>query len=300
MVAGSLALAASLYGIPSIADGELVAVASQVSEDYVRAKLPGGSFQPETYAFGKGGRWSGTARDPSIDDLPFVTIAHAIAGPLQEQSYLPTKDPNTTRLLLMVYWGTTHPPEHASDTLAFQRTADASNAWQQAKAAGDAWKQAKTAGDPGATIDADAAFTAAFSMLAAENAQRDHANKQTASLLGYNSLWETTAGFEHTPLNTRRQDMIDELEGCRYFVILMAYDFQLMWKQKKVKLLWETRFSISEHHNEFDQQLAAMAQGAAKFFGRDSHGLVHREQSGHVDLGELKILGTVPEPGKKK
>jgi hypothetical protein len=33
----------------------VTAVAAKVSPDYIRAKLPDGTFVPETYAFGKGG-----------------------------------------------------------------------------------------------------------------------------------------------------------------------------------------------------------------------------------------------------
>jgi len=37
----------------------VTAVSAKVSKDYVRTKLPDGSFQPEAYAFGEGGKWPG-------------------------------------------------------------------------------------------------------------------------------------------------------------------------------------------------------------------------------------------------
>ena len=85
--------------------------------------------------------------------------------------------------------------------------------------------------------------------------------------------------------------MITELEEARYFVVLMAYDFQLMWKQKKPKLLWETRFSVGVRRHAFDQQLPIMALQASRYFGQESHGVVHREvPEGKVELGELKTV----------
>src|ERR1017187_2954027 len=45
----------------------VTAVASRVSKGYVRTRLPDGSFQPEEYAFGNGGRLDGPFRDASID-----------------------------------------------------------------------------------------------------------------------------------------------------------------------------------------------------------------------------------------
>ena len=43
--------------------GEIEAVASKVAKDYVRKKLPDGTFQPETYVFGKGDDWRGARVD---------------------------------------------------------------------------------------------------------------------------------------------------------------------------------------------------------------------------------------------
>jgi hypothetical protein len=45
--------------------------------------------------------------DATIDKLSFIDVAHVIAPPLAEQKYLPAKDPKATKLLIMVYWGTT-------------------------------------------------------------------------------------------------------------------------------------------------------------------------------------------------
>ncbi len=89
--------------------------------------------------------------------------------------------------------------------------------------------------------------------------------------------------------------MLNELEEDRYFVVLMAYDFQLLLKQKKHKLVWETRFSMREHVNAFDKQLPAMVLGASKYFGKDSNGLIHDTiPEGRVDVGDIKSLGEVP------
>ena len=133
-----------------------------------------------------------------------------------------------------------------------------------------------------------------FRSVAAENRSRDQLDAQNAALLGYDSLWNATSGLQGTPLEQRRQDVADELEHDRYFVVLMAYDFQKMWKLKKHELLWETRFSVRQRGVAFDQQLSEMAQDASHFFGKDTHGLVRMElPTGRVDVGALKSLGAV-------
>jgi hypothetical protein len=70
----------------------------------------------------------------------------------------------------------------------------------------------------------------------------------------------------------------------------------MLWKQKKRKLVWETRFSIDQHKNDFDKALQPMAQYASQFFGQATNGLVRtRLPEGHVDIGEVRSLGTVPD-----
>jgi hypothetical protein len=71
----------------------------------------------------------------------------------------------------------------------------------------------------------------------------------------------------------------------------MAYDFQMMWKEKKAKLLWEARFSVRERGDDFSKELALMAACAAPYFGRTSGKLIHKPlPEGRVEVGEIKTL----------
>ena len=71
-------------------------------------------------------------------------------------------------------------------------------------------------------------------------------------MLGYDSKRQGTIGTdtgrirEFSALRKGREDLVSEIEVDRYFVVLLAYDFQVLWKEKKHKLLWETRFSINQ------------------------------------------------------
>jgi hypothetical protein len=83
----------------------------------------------------------------------------------------------------------------------------------------------------------------------------------------------------------------DEFNADRYFVLLKAYDFQVARKEKRLKLLWETRFSIRRQGVDFATELPAMSKFAALTFGRETGGIfdpTSRETS--VKLGDLKIL----------
>jgi hypothetical protein len=293
LLAIGLSLDGTLSSLETGGANDITAVSGRTSKDYVRVKLANGSFAPESYAFGKGGPWSGTKPDASIDKFNFLDVAHTIASPLAGQNYNPGQDPKTTKLLIMVYWGTTHAPEHASE----------SGVYQSLKVSNDTLDRANMdvkENQPGAMqfrAAAQEAFMTSLGAAAAENELRDKDNQLNAMMLGYDSWWEKTAGdLRGTAREHDRQDMLVELEEDRYFVVLMAYDFQLLWKEKKHKLLWETRFSIRQRHHNFDEDLPAMAQYASQYFGQDSKGLVHKPiPLGHVDIGDVKSLGTLPD-----
>jgi hypothetical protein len=282
---------------------DVTAVSGRTSKDYVRKRLADGSFAPESYAFGQGGNWSGAKWDASIDNMKFLNVAHIIAYPLANQNYLPSKDPKATKLLIMVYWGTTHAPEHASETADYSHLQEAEEKYNEVKMkiGFDPDKISPTRPNALADIAQEAvdSVTTAMAGVAAENHMRDKDDELNVMMLGYDSWWDETQKFKGTPLDFQRQDLLTEIEEDRYFVVLMAYDFQLVWKQKKHKLLWETRFSIRQRHHDFDKDLPSMAQFASQYFGQDSNGLVRKEiPMGHVDIGEVKSLGEADAPQK--
>jgi hypothetical protein len=102
--------------------------------------------------------------------------------------------------------------------------------------------------------------------------------------------------MDGTAMGRRKADMRAELEEDRYFVVLTAFDYQKLVKEKKSKFLWEVRFSIREHGNQFDKRLPAMIAIASDYFGRDSQGLHHVDvPEGKVEIGPVESLGVVPQ-----
>jgi hypothetical protein len=252
-----------------ISDSEqMVAVSSKVFGGYVRARLHDGSFKPETYAFGNGGRLGGepigadvvgasarggdaggVVRDDTLDLVTFGELAKTVAGPLASQKYLPTPGADSTDLLIMVFWG----------------------------------------GTGGSTNTLD-------------GAAKDRTDMANAILLGFASEGVFSQGFgdpTNMMSNIRRQvhaAVVDAIEVSRYYVILRAFDFRYAWKQRKIKLLWETRYSLSERRHDFGKELPGMTQYASQYFGQDSHGLLRAPvPEGRVEIGPVKSLGDVPE-----
>jgi hypothetical protein len=288
--------------LDSAGNNDITAVASRKSASYIRIQLPNGTFVPESYVFGAGGVWRGEKVDATIDKVKFSEVAHIIAGPLASQNYVPAKDPNTTKLLIMVYWGTSHGEEHASESNGYVNL----QAAQEAKDSARMQSGGPPSGSGGGSVlnsfpksaderAADDRLTSALGAVVAENHMRDQSDFLNVNMLGYDSWWDDTQKYVGTPLDFRRDDLLGEIEEDRYFVVLMAYDFQQLWWKRRHRLLWETRFSIRERHHAFDKDLPSMAQYASQFFGQDSHGLVHTAvPMGHVDIGDVKSLGEAP------
>jgi len=243
----------------ALADADLTAVNSKVaSKDYIRRKLPDGSYQPEEYFLKNGGRYEKTSGDASIDHIGFPDIAPVIVERLGTEDYIPAKSPKTGKLIILVTWGVTIPPDLRSNRLD-----------QMA----------------GGLDLSEADF---------ENYARLNTDGKNAGILGYDfaKIHSAPSKFEH--LYPEAQKELSELEGERYFVVLMAYDCRTFLRQKKYKELWETRFSTSTHNTNFTKALAMMAQAASTYFGKDSQGLQHVPE-GRVSIGEPKSLGNVPE-----
>jgi hypothetical protein len=118
---------------------------------------------------------------------------------------------------------------------------------------------------------------------------------RNATILGYDNAgsWDSrTGGFV-------RPNSLADVQWNRYFVVLMAYDFQVLWKDKKHKLLWETRYSVRQQGNDFDKLLPAMTKYASQYFGQDTQGIVGRPLPvGNVEVGTPKSIGFDTDRGE--
>lgn len=139
-----------------------------------------------------------------------------------------------------------------------------------------------------------------------DGALRDMLNFANARLLGFDSEGSIQAmsdastvffgrSFRSAMLDNVHGDVLSAIEVNRYYVILRAFDFQAAWKHRRMKMLWETRFSLSERQHDFERDLPGMAQNAALYFGRDSFGLVLKPiPDGRVQVGEAKAVDDQP------
>lgn len=81
----------------------------------------------------------------------------------------------------------------------------------------------------------------------------------------------------------------------RYFVVLMAYDFQKLQKGE-VELLWTTRYSVRAVGQSFEQAVQDMDFAAGDYFGKNLKGLNQRlvTDKSRVEMGEIEVIGQEP------
>jgi hypothetical protein len=289
---------------PCLRAEALEAVSAATSGLYNRAKAQDGTFQVESYSFGEGGVLGGAASGDAADKLTFAEVARAAVEPLARQNYRPAvgTSPNRTKLLIMVYWGTTNASSAASSS-AYQRLQDGQGSLSSPPPPPDFAYMAHCSCDP-SQLDSNytaigngirqSEISSAFAGVAAQERLRQEADMRIAVLLGYDSELVASNSAVQTAFRNRKQDLMGEIERSRDFVVLIAYDFQELWKNKRRTLLWVTRLSVPEQGLKFRDALPGMVVSASEYFGRDSHGLVHEYvREGRVDVGATKILGAV-------
>jgi hypothetical protein len=280
----------------------------------------GGIFQSEQrLQAGEAARWfvqagvlcpqqwgvcAGREPGPSIDSVPFPTIAGVVAQQLAARNYFLAKDAKSADLLLVIQWGSTVPFDDGSYRNGVDQLSGSMNSMRSTKVQGPTTRSVDGIQSDGASA-AQAAQSAAegdLVMMQMFNGMREKANEQNARLLGYmgeinsvNDLRRFAGG------GTYYDDLISDIEDRRYYVIVSAYDFRAAVQEKNKKLLWSTRVSIQAQGNHFDERLMTMMANASRQFGQNSGRLIRQfQRAPRVVLGELKILGVVPESAPKE
>lgn len=271
---------------------EVVTVYARTSNGYHRTKLADGNYQPESYVFAEGGRWNGSDRDPSIETLPFKRIAVTVGGVLRKQGYVPSFDPQKTDLLIFVYWGTTtgaSDNDHGLVAASMTEITRVNASVYGFKPGPTSITQALgSLAQSAMQLYANSVHAQELLAIETANSTRDWLDRRNANILGWD---EEIQRATEMPWFTASRDIFDDLEENRYFVILKAYDFRERALHKKQKLLWQTRISIRERGNRFDERLAAMTEFAGRFIGTNTVHLVRSpDLYPSVEIGHAKVV----------
>jgi hypothetical protein len=271
------------------------AVFSQVAKDYQRKTNPDGFIQPESYVFSFGGQVKRTTTDETIDRVHAGDFVELLRKHLAAQKYVLVDDVKSADLLLRVNWGRT--VSSTGDLNQSVATDQATNALTNMSDFTDLGKDGYISQeDRIAAADAANQLESAMIMVMAQNHWRHLANQYNAGLLGYGAEMNKWIGSPATlsAAGNRLDDLRADVEEARYYLLVFAFDRRSVTEEHKPHLRWVTRISIRAPGHRFDENLHAMIARAARYFGRDSGGLVQR-YDGTVELGEAKVIGFANE-----
>lgn len=266
---------------------------SEVSPDYQRTRLSSGKFKPETYIFAQGELIDNTNGDESLQKLTFSGVAHNIAPALAEADFIPASSKSEADLLIVVSWGKTKPYDKSLVDMGITNIADAFRNMEQLNYLNDTQLAEQNTLSNLLQLEFETAMNLTIQSQRMFDLMREQQNHYNARLLGYQTdLYRSQLyGDTVVSMQWQRNDLMEELESSRYFVVLQAYDFQKAWKEKTRKMLWTTRFSIRAKGRNFDEQLWDMAMASSRVLGTDTRGLARNLEIPHIEFGELEYLG---------
>jgi hypothetical protein len=94
--------------------------------------------------------------------------------------------------------------------------------------------------------------------------------------------------------STEEFDLRVEMQDERYFIILMAYDYEKLRSENERELLWTTRFSVPSIGTNFEDAYPALARAASAYYGTSLEKYAKTRThfgSGTVDIGTLETVG---------
>ena len=282
------AVAGLVLGGLSAWGADAVTISASAIRGYERPLDVDGKPLPETYVFMEGLDLAGTTADGSSKQMGFDQIIRVLAVNLAKQNYFPTRDVPAANLVIRVYWGTTTVYEDPLKELSTEALNAAMQEYRNTIGApAGALGEAGTIADAGA-INQNLRESWTSQMSAAAAVDRN------AALLGYQGTLERERA--KPVVTTTEMSLSNELNEERYFVVLVAYDYQRLKQEKKGKPLWITRLSIRSPGNNFTEAMPALAVAGADVFGKQIDGLVRVRANvadAQVKLDDLKFLGDV-------
>lgn len=223
-----------------------------------------------TYHFYEGKFHGGYTRDKSLANMSLQDIADTLARDMAEQNFHPADSVRGGDMVIVVHWGVTAVEESWADMFPDSDS--------------DSETEFDEEGFEVATVDAepsDIALTAEPSV--ASNAQLTGINKA----LNKKGL-----------LPSEREEIKSLLQEERYFIVLMAYDWQKMIAGEERELLWTCRFSLPSPGTNFNSAVPSLSRAAAPMMGTNLEDLAKTKTQlgwGKGTVGDLEVIKELSE-----
>ncbi len=252
-----------------------VIIKARATKEYTTKLAERDSDQPISYHFLKGFFYPGNISDKSLAEVDFMDIATNLAMHLTKQNYYPSKDTEKNDVIVVVNWGVTAVEDDVMDMWNISSQEE----YEELYGLGDG------------TTENNQRLLETFGPSETPNLVTADRRKNSG-LLGFEETLQST--------NVMPQDQYDlesALNRERYFIVVMAYDYQKMKQNKEMNLLWITRFSMKSTGFNFSEAYQELTFAASDYFGKNMKGL-QKKRSGDrskVEVGEIEVLDTVKE-----
>lgn len=260
-----------------------VLVDSYAKSDYEKEKVVDGEARYETYHFFKGRHFGGNIRDTSLRDVPFEEVVQTLANEMRTRNYYPERVAEQGDFLIVVHWGVTG-IEEPLDELFLNEPGDAG--------VGSADVMLDSSSDGGSQDFSD-------DFQSFDSGGPSRADKNNASLIGFDRALNRRGLMPQDEYELR-----DMLKDERYFIVLMAYDWQKLRTEKEYELVWSTRFSLDAIGTNFREAHFALSRGAANYIGTNLDGDLGKTKThlgpGDIEFGTIEVIETVEDTSSRE
>ena len=260
-----------------------VIIKAVASEQYVKERARDESKKIQTYQFIKGRHFKGLTNDGGMDAVSFDDIVQDMALHLVKQDFYPNPVLGEGDLLIAVHYGVTDFEESYEDMWGITSLEELGYTEGVANAGGGG-----TALDP-STLDA--IYNLSFNLnstqaLADTNEQGAYFKAQ---LLGMEDAFSNRISPQD------EYELKSLLKQERYFVILMAYDYDSVKKGEPI-LQWSTRYSIRAAGQNFAAAIKDLNLVAGDFFGKNLKGITRKRaaDTSKVEIGDIEVIEDEP------
>jgi len=259
-----------------------VLVDSWAREGYLEAKVADGEILRETYHFFEGRHFGGNVKDKSLEDVSFLEVVESLAEEMETRNYHSESNPEDGDFLIVVHWGVTG-IEEPLDELFVNQPGDPGFQTQEVIA-----DTSQGVGSQDFSTD----FQDTYQSF--DGSGPSGSDRENAALIGFDRALNRKG-----LMPTDESELRSMLEDERYFIILMAYDWQKLRLEKEYELVWSTRFSLNAIGTNFRDAHLALSRGASNYFGTNLDGKLGKTKThlgeGEVKLGDVEVVETVDE-----
>ena len=256
------------------------------TDEYLEVRERDGAAEILTYQFLEGRRFTGKSLNKSLERMTFQELAVNLAENLVKQNFYPNPELGQGELLIVVHYGATDFEEDMMELLGVDSESDVLGVDVSGVDVGSA-----SAADIAALLDVMDIMAANDSLTQALNSGNSLSQSQRAHILGIDEIRDLP---DHMSGDYEYEQM---LRQSRYFVVLMAFDYQLFLKKGKSKLLWSTRYNVRAAGQSFEAAIENMNLMASDYFGKQMDTLVQKRMgdTSSVDIGDIEVLDSEPE-----